>query len=302
MGNDMKHDTDADLAALLVLAVELVEGQGGLLIPKGDEWINDRQTLAKKFIYHLATIQSLRSGMTLRVGSEELWHIDHGSIVVLLRAVVENFIVFAWVLGSADPELSKFRHSTWRYAGLMDRLGRPATSDSGRATQARDRSAAEALLGQIKEDPLFKKLSPRQQKAIVARSDWRLGRSWAELAQDVGLSGGYFQTVYSYLCDYSHSSYGAALQVGQADARAQEGMSKSMLGVAALSLAHFVSVYAKVFESARATLASSSARAIVEKWALGDKNLAQYFPKNDGSPRWATAASYEVDKQSDRNG
>lgn len=261
------HNNDTDYAALLEICVEMVEMQRGQPIEPGQGWTNDRQALAKKLIYHLSTIRSLRMGSVLLAGGQEHQFVDHGSMTILIRAVVENFIVFAWIFGSGSSETAKFRHSVWRYAGLRDRLGRQAITEQGRAVQAREGPEAEKLLIEIKAHPGFKALSNGQQKAITGRSDWKLGKSWGELAVEVGLSAGYFKAVYSYLCDYSHTSYAAALQVSQADVKAQSSMAKSMTGVANLCMAHFANVYAALFVSALELLSASSSKLIVDKWS-----------------------------------
>ncbi|EJL84877.1 hypothetical protein PMI15_01990 [Polaromonas sp. CF318] len=278
--NHQHHDNDADYEALLDVCVEMVEAQRGQPIEPGQGWTNDRQALAKKLIYHLSTIRSLRMGSALFAGGQEHRFIDHGSVIILVRAVVENFIVFAWIFGGESSEIAKFRHSVWRYAGLRDRLERQAITKEARAVQAREGPDAERLLTDIKAHPAFKALSNGQQKAITGRSDWKLGKPWGELAVEVGLSAGYFRAVYSYLCDYSHTSYAATLQIAQADVEAQSSMAKSMMGVANLCMAHFATIYAALFVSAQELLDASSSKLIVGKWNSTTAGMNEIYGKN----------------------
>lgn len=115
------HDPEFDYAQLLELLLPMVDAPAGLPIALGQEWQNDRQTLAKKLVYHLATIQAVRVGSTLRIGEAVSPFIDHGSITVLTRVALETFIVFAYLFGGADMETCRFRHMTWKLGGLIDR-------------------------------------------------------------------------------------------------------------------------------------------------------------------------------------
>jgi hypothetical protein len=54
------HDNAADFSVLFGLILKMVNALGSLAIPHGQTWLNDRQTLAKKFVYHLSTIESIR--------------------------------------------------------------------------------------------------------------------------------------------------------------------------------------------------------------------------------------------------
>lgn len=274
-----EHDNDADFVLLFDLIAQMVEAPRGSAIPPGQGWLNDRQTLAKKFVYHLSTILSVRGGSTLVFDGAVHEFTDHGSLTVLVRAVLENFVVFAYVFGSKDLEECRFRHLCWHFGGMMDRQKRLSITPAGRNTQAVEKLQADSLLESIKVHPAFKLLSNGRQKAIV-KGKWDGGQQWHELAVEVGLNEAYFRTIYSYLCDYSHSSYAAALQVGQADTEAQDQMSKSMLGVMNLCMAKFAVIHAACFASSRKLLEESPARAAVTKWDIDSARFEQIYSSN----------------------
>lgn len=264
---DTDNNPELDYAQLLELLASMVDAQAGRVIPTGQAWQNDRQTLAKKLAYHLTTVQAIRAGSLLRIGDRVAPFVDHGSITVLARAALENFIVFAYVFGSPDMETCRFRHMTWQLGGLMDRQRRIAITDAGKLTMAVEKPQVAAQLSEVVQHDLFKAMTKGQQKAIVKRGDWATGRGWSELAVEAGLNERYFRNIYDYLCDYSHSSYAAALQVGQAQTmEVQAEMSRAMLGVMNLSMARFIDIYAGLFDSARELLERSPARLIAQKW------------------------------------
>lgn len=264
MGENYHHEPH--FTNLLQLLMAMVQAQAGILIPKGQEWQNDRQTLAKKLAFHLHTIKTLGDGAELEIGGVKTPIVDHGSIKVLARSVLENYIVFAFIFGNPNLDVSRFRHMTWRMAGLMDRQRRiPITAD-GRQKLSEESATVEGLRREIEGHPLFAGHSTKERKAL-AKGDWSAGKQWHELATEAGLHQRYFRNIYGYLCDYSHSSYAAALQVGEARTiEEQRAISNSMFGMLNMTMAHFVAVYAGLFESARQLLEQSPTRETAERW------------------------------------
>lgn len=239
---------------LLNLIVEMVDTPGGAPIVPGEEWKADRQALALKFILHLNSIRTLQSGLILNVSGTPVPMVDQGSIQVLARAALESFIVFAQVFRGPDMDVSRFRHMTWKLGGLHDRQALQPLSAETRAKQTAEKMQIDALAADIKAHPMWSTLSNGAQKAIL-KGDWKYRRSWQELAAEVGLSGAYFRQVYGHLCSYSHSSYAAALQVGQARTlQDQTNLGAAMFGVMCLCMAHFATVYGQLFASAQVVL------------------------------------------------
>lgn len=273
-----EYKPEADFASLLALVTDAVESQGGLPIPEGMGWLNDRQTLAKKLVLHLHSVQRIREGLTVRVGDGEVPFVDHGSITVLARAILENVIVFAFVFGHSDMETCHFRHMSWQLGGLMDRQRRQAITVAGKRTQeAEARQVAELVLS-VEASPRFRALSNGAQKAIVRKGDWKTGLSWQELAVDAGLNSRYFRLVYSYLCDYSHTSYAAVLQVGQADSvDVQTSMAQSMLGIMNLAMARFAGIYMDLFPQTRALASRAESKAAFDRWWITPERMEQTY-------------------------
>lgn len=251
---------------LLQLLTEMVQAQAGIRIPKGLEWQNDRQTLAKKLALHLHTIRTLGGGSELEIDGIKTPFVDHGSIKVLARSVLENYIVFSFIFGDPNLEVSRFRHMAWRLGGLMDRQRRIAITTENRQKLSGELIAVEALRREIEADPIYARYSTKERKAL-SKGDWSAGKQWHELAVDAGLHQRYFRNIYGYLCDYSHSSYAAALQVGEAKTiEQQRAISDGMFGILTMTMAHFIAVYAKLFEPARRLLDDSPRRETAEKW------------------------------------
>jgi hypothetical protein len=160
----------------------------------------------------------------------------------------------------------------------MDRQKHTAITTFGVDTQSREKIQAGDLLNSIKEHAAFNATSSKMQSAII-KGKWDGGLQWLGLALEVGLNEIYFRTAYSYLCDYSHSSYAAALQVGQAGREAQGQMSMSMLGVMNLCMAKFAAVHARCFESGRNMLVEALPAAALKKWDISCERLEAVYRK-----------------------
>jgi hypothetical protein len=270
------YDPVQQFAELRTLVVEMVDAPGGEPIPEGMQWMADRQTLSKKFAHHLHTISQVHQGSVLMVGNVGQSFIDHGSVKVIARAVLENFIVFAQVFGDPDPEVCRFRHMTWKLGGLMDRQTLSASTADSKTRLAAEKRQIDQLNAEVKVHPVFHTLTNGAQKAIL-KGDWKTGRSWQVLAKESGLSESYFRNIYSYLCGYSHSSYAAAMQVGQAhDLAEQSGLSSAIFGVMCLCMARFATLYANLFPSARKVMERERQPAI-EMWNISATRLEEVY-------------------------
>ncbi len=270
------YNPNQQFIELHALIVEMVDTPGGEPTPAGMEWIADRQTLSKKLAYHLHTIGEIHRGSVLMVGNVGVQIIDHGSVKVIARAVLENFIVFAQIFGDRDFEVCRFRHMSWKLGGLLERQDLSASTVDSKAVLAAEKMQIDQLSVEVKSHPIFQTLPKGAQKAIL-KGDWKTGRSWQTLAKEAGLSEAYFRNIYSYLCGYSHSGYAAAMQVGQAtDLAVQSSLSSSMFGVMCLCMARFAALYAQLFPSARSVLEREQ-RPAFDNWNITAKRMDEVY-------------------------
>lgn len=270
------YDPVKQFSELHALVVEMVDAPGGPPIPADMAWMADRQTLSKKFAHHLHTLAEIHRGSVLIVGNVSVPFIDHGSIKVIARAALENYIVFAQIFGDPDPEVCRFRHMTWKLGGLMDRQSLSASTAESKSKLATEKLQIDQLSTELNANAIFRTLTKGAQKAII-KGDWKTGRSWQALAKEAGLSEAYFRNIYAYLCGYSHSSYAAAMQVWQAnDLAEQSSLSSSMFGVMCLCMARFATLYAVLFPSARKVLERERRPALV-MWNIGATRMDEVY-------------------------
>ena len=158
----------------------------------------------------------------------------------------------------------------------MDRQRAFATTDGNRAKLVEELKQIEWLEADINNSPGYHVLKKGAQKALL-KGDWRTGRSWQELAGSVGLNEKYFRNAYNYLCGYSHASYAAALQVGQAQGvEDQQELASGMLGVLNLCIAHFAVRYCRLFPQAQAILEAHPGGALA-RWNIGPESFDRHY-------------------------
>ncbi|MSP37912.1 MAG: hypothetical protein EXR70_05425 [Deltaproteobacteria bacterium] len=266
----MSHSTD--YAVLLDLFIRLVQSQAGKKIETGEEWLNDAQTLSIKLFRHLVSMQTLATGTTVKHNNpSSIFFIDHASVKVVARAALETYLVFYYLYGTADRrDISEFRHKTWRLGGLIDRQQFHVSTDEHRQVLAREKQQIDALKSEIEAAPQFQEYTPKQRDKLL-EGDWRIGNGWSDLGVKAGFHKQYFKEIYGYLCGYSHSSYASALQVGQAEAlQDQQRLTKFILSIGVVIMAHFAFSYADSFSSAGIVLASCpDAKRVAEQWHFG---------------------------------
>jgi hypothetical protein len=269
----------SDYSTLLDLFIRLVESQAGKEIQPGAEWLNDAQVLATKLFRHLVSMQTLASGATVEHdGIPAVFFVDHASVKVVARAALETYLVFFYLYGNSNRSLCDFRHKTWCLGGLIDRQQFHVSTEQGREVLASEKTRIEELRANIEASPEFLGYSDKQRRKLL-EGEWRIGIGWADLGVSAGFHQKYFKDVYAYLCGYSHSSYLSALQVGQAQSiEEQQMLTRAILGVGVVLMAHFAFTYSVAFDSASGVLSADPvARRVAEKWRFGPVDMAVIY-------------------------
>ena len=270
---------EAEYSTLMDLFFQLVESQNGRDLEAGQEWRNDAQVLAVKLFRHLASMRYLAGGATVRApDDQEIPFVDHASVHVLARAALETYLVFFYIFGTNDLELSHFRHKTWHLGGLMDRQRYNVFSDEAREICALERNVIERLKSEIEESAHFHEFSRRQRHDLLA-GNWRVGSAWRDLGVQAGFHEAYFRNIFNYLCGHSHSSYASTLQLGQAQTLEDQVMlTESTISIGVVIMAHFSFTYPRVFSDADPVLASNPAsRAMAALWRFGHEDMIHIF-------------------------
>lgn len=268
-----------DFPTLLTLVVRLIQSRAGTKIETGEAWLNNAQILSIKMLRHLVSMHSLATGATIeQADSPVINYIDHASVKVIARAAFETYLVFFFIYGDPDRNLSEFRYKIWELGGLMDRQQFHTIVPEHHAKLAEEKTAIDKLRAEILISPYLQTYTEKQRQRLL-QGDWRIGNGWSNLGVSAGFHKKYFNNVYGYLCGYSHSSYISALQIGQAESiDDQRALTQTILDTGAVVMAHFAFTYSELFPKAGSVLTENQEMAAVAKnWRFGVKAMAKIY-------------------------
>jgi hypothetical protein len=282
----MSPENEADFAVLFGLFTRLVQSQAGKTIPQGMEWCNDAQILALKFWRHVASVDAIRQPMGIRLdGSAVERFVDHSSVNVIVRAALETYLTFSHIYGGSDVAVCEFRHTIWRYSGLVDRQGFTATNSANKAKQIEEKASIDWLSASIQQSALWNTYS-KDARGKMLKGEWRGGKAWTKIAVDAGFHEKHIGDVYSYLCAYSHSSWLSVIQIRDAAGTIQEqqAMADSFVSTAIVLLSFFVNDYASLFpDSVQLAGLDASEAQIQRRWHLTADKMARKYDAGDAA-------------------
>lgn len=177
----------------------------------------DSETLVNKLILHLISLKGLYQGteIELRGSSINGQCRDISSIYVLLRAVLENLMIYNHVfISSRDEKEVSFKHDVWMMTSLIGRQKIKPVSSEAKEIHEGDKIQIENISTRIKENIYFKKLTKNQQKEILNKGDTRLFKSWTKLLDDMGFGNVFgIKDMYFIMSNYAHSEALSIMQI-----------------------------------------------------------------------------------------
>ena len=213
----------------------------------------DAEGLAAKCFFHSASfIYLLRSTKIPELGIN---FFDSSSINVLARAALESFLVFHYVfVDPSDEEEKEFRYLSWKLADMLMRQKYDYMSPQGKLKQSQEKVLVENFTNQISGNKFFEKLTPKQQKALLNRGEWRL-KGWTDIGISAGLSEDHAKSCYRFLCSYAHAGSMSVLQTRQAmTAEQQKALCGATMALTMITMAFFVKSYCRLFEKCKTYL------------------------------------------------
>ncbi len=239
---------DREYLLLLDLLSRLVESTKGTELNADTLWLEDTQPLAAKFIMHCGSIFHLTQGTRIsKLLDREISYLDHHSIIVLVRAVYENYLAFNFIyIATQTPEEKEFRHNVWKLGTFLDRQKVPTTEEENIKKQ----QSVDTRTQGIRTSNVFTTLCSSQQKKAL-KGEWRLGYHWADLAELANLDKKQFRATYRYLCSYAHTGHLSIFQMQKAVDQSETSSLTdvwidSVMGV----ISHFIYDYIEVYPEA----------------------------------------------------
>lgn len=201
------------LDTLIILQEHLAKS--GVKVPNHIAHID---TLLTKFIFHSNTIYHLLNGLDLEIKDLKVKAkiIDIPSLYVLLRALLENFLIMDFIYcQTCSQEETLFRYNNWLYFGYLNRQSVPATMETTIKTKETDYKEIQRLKLLIQNSKFFTCLSPRLQKRVIDQGDDRLGRSWGQIMLASGFQKQIMSSFYKFVSSYAHTSSGSIFNISK---------------------------------------------------------------------------------------
>ena len=131
---------------------------------------------------------------------------DISSLQMILRSSYEAYLIFHYIFVNPETlELREFRYLCWDIAGYTTRENMPATTLEHQKRKDREKTNKAIQISKINKNPFFIKLSAKKQNALLSRSNWKPNVTWADLSEIAGFDRKTYSSIYSMLCDHSHS-------------------------------------------------------------------------------------------------
>jgi len=268
-----------DYSQLVHLVFQLVNAQQGRKVD-GNLRLLDVHALVIKLLQHLVSMLQLCELTNVDHEGRRLFtFVDHSSVKVLGRAALESYLVVYYLAGDGDDALLDFRYRAWKLAGLVDRQKIELQAQDHRDLLQKERQIIDALKEEIKASPFREIYTPKQFPRVLA-GEWRIGKSWLDLAKEAGLHEKWITDIYGYLCGYSHSSYLSALQVRNAISSIddQQKLARAILYIGLVTMAHLASLCGRLFAAEAIIKADPNATALIEKWCLKSQDMEPMYP------------------------
>lgn len=267
-----------DLEQLTYLTFQLIDSQSGKLNTPESNWKNDGQVLCAKIFRNIASAQQLFHGSLFDYGQGERFeYIDVSSIAVLLRTALESYLTFHYVFINVDPEVTQYRHKSWRLAGLTDRSRLLANTDETKKKLAQEAVAIRELIGELEAHPHHQTHSAKRGKSILA-GKWKPAEGWTYLSELAAIHPTYFRDIYNGLSNHAHGSYISILQIRDTrDIPCQKKFAEGFLNCGILVLAHLIHSYVELFPESEKILKQSKANYIASTWYVKTEDVNHIY-------------------------
>jgi len=180
--------------------------------------------IGKKIMDHCISVLNLSSKQKYRIGNGEMIEfVDFPSIAVLTRSILESYLAFNHVyINTGSKEETDFKWLAYDLAGFYERQSFKATTSLSIEIKKEETETIEVMKKKMAKSPYFSTFSPKQQKQLLEKENWKLFQHWGDLARSAGYDPDDFNQTYKYLCSYVHSGRLCVLQILDANKHGNE--------------------------------------------------------------------------------
>ena len=203
--------------------------------------------LSQKFIFHAHAIKSIITGYNLNISSFQIHILDPFSVIILKRALIENYLTIDYLNERNNAELAVLRFNIWMYHGLINRNINDLVSIEATNTKKSDTESLKDLEVQIRESVIFCKLSKENQISFFEKLKYKwiiqfngkkyIPRGYQYLLNKIGLKEKIGKGLYTFLSWHAHSQSISSLQLAE---MYDSGMDKVNIKLSTQELSIFI--------------------------------------------------------------
>ncbi|TEW50231.1 DUF5677 domain-containing protein [Psychromonas algicola] len=170
--------------------------------------------LSKKLLNHINSFYTVLNGTNFNDVVENSEQIDHSSAKILLRASFESYLVMNHLFFE-KPNLTEIRVLLYKHTGLKERQDKLPDKNLNFDLNAKKKEESELIKAIEASINNVSASLDLEQKYIrkALKEGWSAGNGWIQLGRKSSLANSYVETVYPYLCGYSHSGYESLMQL-----------------------------------------------------------------------------------------
>lgn len=182
---------------------------------KLDYWQQDLEIQLLKYGMHSYTYLNLLKGTQVkgRTQVREINYPDIGSIYLVKRALIENYLMFYYLNIQSDlKDESIFRYDLYKMSGLAQRQMYDVKNSEFAPKIAQELEQLEKLKAKIRGNSFFKSLKTEKQNYILNNCPAKI-ISWTQLIKDSHLKSHYFLNMWRLYSNYAHTEMIGAMQI-----------------------------------------------------------------------------------------
>jgi hypothetical protein len=180
---------------------------------KTEYWKQYFEIQLVKFSLHSSSLAYLLEGTPIRMRKNLIKYPDLGSIYLLCRAQIENYLMFYYLnIQPQSFEEGEFKYLLYELSGLTRRQEFNVGTKEQNAKKEKERLEIEDIIVKIKNNKYFQKLPLDKQNYLISSRPSRI-MGWEKLIECSQLDTEFFLGVWKLYSNYSHSEMIGAIQI-----------------------------------------------------------------------------------------
>ncbi len=205
-----------------------------------------KQEFFKQYFTHFISIKTLTPGLRIYYKSREDEMTALASVLVLIRASLENFAIFHHIYReSSDFQETYFRFWSWFREGLMYKQRLTVIYYPEKLKN--NKQEIDRIWNELQGHKSYQSFSSKQKKRYEEEGKWCFV-SKRELLERAGFSKPLSKNCYNYFSSYAHPTSSSLLQTSQSDFKTSNWILNTMLNALFICTGLYLYNYSLMFQ------------------------------------------------------